>query len=238
MKLKENILVVDDEKEIADLTALYLQNEEYQVTVCYTPQEARKAIEKGPFDLAVLDVMLPGESGFSLLRRIRQKYNYPVILLTAKVEETDKINGLSLGADDYVTKPFRPLELVARIKAQLRRYKRYNLSSPGESLIELGGLTINTATHECTLDERPLSLTPTEFSILVILCQNRGKVVSAEELFHQIWKDEYYTKSNNSITVHIRHLREKMNDSFESPKYIKTVWGYGYKIEDSSISHR
>ena len=158
-------------------------------------------------------------------------------MLTAKVEETDKINGLSLGADDYVTKPFRPLELVARIKAQLRRYKRYNTSAPSQELIELGGLTINTATHECTLDQRPLSLTPTEFSILVILCQNRGKVVSAEELFHQIWKDEYFTKSNNSISVHIRHLREKMGDCFESPKYIKTVWGYGYKIEDNSISH-
>ena len=235
--LKEKILVVDDEVEIADLTALYLRNEEFQVTVCYTGEDAKKAITQGPFDLAVLDVMLPGEDGFSLLQRIRQKYNYPVILLTAKVAETDKINGLSLGADDYVTKPFRPLELVARIKAQLRRYKRYNTSAPAQDLIELGGLVINTATHQCTLDERPLSLTPTEFSILAILCQNRGKVISAEELFHQLWKDEYYTKSNNSISVHIRHLREKMGDCFESPKYIKTVWGVGYRIEDSTISH-
>lgn len=133
--MQEKILVVDDEVEIADLTALYLKNEEYQVTVCYTAADARKAIAQGPFDLAVLDVMLPEEDGFSLLRRIRQKYNYPVIMLTAKVEETDKINGLSLGADDYVTKPFRPLELVARIKAQLRRYKRYNTSAlPRSSL--------------------------------------------------------------------------------------------------------
>ena len=129
--MKEKILVVDDEVEIADLTALYLRNEEFQVTVCYTGEDAKKVIAQGPFDLAVLDVMLPGEDGFSLLQRIRQKYNYPVILLTAKVAETDKINGLSLGADDYVTKPFRPLELVARIKAQLRRYKRYNTSAAG-----------------------------------------------------------------------------------------------------------
>ena len=235
--MKEKILVVDDEVEIADLTALYLRNEEFQVTVCYTGEDAKKVIAQGPFDLAVLDVMLAGEDGFSLLQHIRQKYNYPVILLTAKVAETDKINGLSLGADDYVTKPFRPLELVARIKAQLRRYKRYNTSAPAQDLIELGGLVINTATHQCTLDERPSSLTPTEFSILAILCQNRGKVISAEELFHQLWKDEYYTKSNNSISVHIRHLREKMGDCFESPKYIKTVWGVGYRIEDSTISH-
>ena len=151
-------------------------------------------------------------------------------MLTAKGEEMDKITGLALGADDYMTKPFLPLELVARVKAQLRRYKRYNTGSVQEDVLEISGLTLNIGSHECFLNEKPLNLTPTEFSILRILCQRRGQVVSAEELFHLIWEDEYYTKNNNTITVHIRHLREKMGDSFENPQYIKTVWGCGYKI--------
>ena len=183
-------------------------------------------------DLAVLDIMLPGVDGLELCRRIRETYTYPIIMLTAKGTEIDKINGLTLGADDYMTKPFLPLELVARVKAQLRRYKRYNKNSSQDEIFVHRGLVLNPQTHECTLNEKPLSLTPTEFTILLILCKNKGKVVSAEELFHQIWKDEYYQKSNNTITVHIRHLREKMQDSFEKPKYIKTVWGCGYKIEE------
>lgn len=155
-----------------------------------------------------------------------------MIMLTAKGEELDKITGLTLGADDYMTKPFLPLELVARVKAQLRRYKRYNAgAAQNEDVLTVLGLVLNSRTHECLLDEKPLSLTPTEFSILKILCQKQGQVVSAEELFQLIWEDEYYTKNNNTITVHIRHLREKLGDSFENPKYIKTVWGCGYKIE-------
>jgi two-component system response regulator VanR len=153
-------------------------------------------------------------------------------MLTAKVEATDKISGLSLGADDYITKPFLPLELIARVKAQLRRYKRYNTGIRAEEdILTAGGLVLNLLSHECTLNERPLLLTPTEFSILKILCHNKGKVVSAEELFRGVWGEEYYSKNNNTITVHIRHIREKMGDSFESPKYIKTVWGVGYKID-------
>lgn len=232
----DKILVVDDEKEIADLVAFYLESENFEVTACYSSKEALEQIGSVNFDLAILDVMLPGLSGLELCKEIRKSHNYPVIMLTAKDEEIDKIRGLMLGADDYMTKPFRPLEMVARVKAQLRRYKRYNQNQVQEeadpSLLVHGGLVINIKTHECKLDEKPLILTPTEFSILKILCQRKGEVVSSEELFHEIWQDEYYSKSNNTITVHIRHLREKMNDSVEQPKYIKTIWGVGYKIEN------
>lgn len=229
--MSETILVADDEREIADLVALYLENEGFQVVKCYDGSSALKYAEEQQPDLAVLDIMLPGAGGLEICRKIREKHNYPIIMLTAKGEETDKITGLTMGADDYMTKPFLPLELVARVKAQLRRYTRYNTGIPREDVMEVSGLVINSSTHECFLNEKPLNLTPTEFSILRILCQRRGQVVSAEELFHLIWEDEYYTKNNNTITVHIRHLREKMGDSFENPKYIKTVWGCGYKVE-------
>ncbi len=229
--MDEKILVADDEIEIADLVELYLKNEGFLVQKYYDGREALKAAEQEQFDLAILDIMLPGASGLEICRRIRERYNYPIIMLTARSGEVDKINGLTLGADDYMTKPFLPLELVARVKAQLRRYKRYNTGAPQEDIYTVSGLMLNDRTHECFLNEKPLNLTPTEFSILRILCQRRGQVVSAEEMFHLIWEEEYYTKNNNTITVHIRHLREKMGDSFEDPKYIKTVWGCGYKIE-------
>lgn len=231
--MSEKILVVDDEKEITDLISLYLHSENYTVYSFYDPIEACRLIQSEDLDLAILDVMMPQMDGFSLCQQIREQHNYPIIMLTARDAEIDKIKGLTLGADDYITKPFRPLELIARVKAQLRRYKRYNQVSPSEDsqIIVHGGLMLNNLTHECTLDEKPLALTPTEFTILYVLCQKKGQVISAEELFHSVWGEEYYSKSNNTITVHIRHLREKMNDSFEEPKYIKTVWGCGYKIE-------
>lgn len=230
--MPEKVLIVDDEKEIVDLITLYLENEGFTVFKSYTAQEALYIIEKEEMDLAILDIMLPDINGLQICRKIREQYRYPVIMLTAKGEEVDKVTGLTLGADDYVTKPFLPLELVARVKAQLRRYKRYNISNElEEDVIMHAGLVLNIRTHECTLNEKPLSLTPTEFSILLILCQQKGNVVSSEQLFHSIWGDEYFNKSNNTITVHIRHLREKMGDSFENPRYIKTVWGCGYKIE-------
>ena len=156
----------------------------------------------------------------------------PVKTDCSKGEEIDKINGLALGADDYITKPFRPLEMVARVKAQLRRSKKYNCTRQEEDLLVRGGLTLNVRTHQCTLGGKDLKLTPTEFSVLEILCRKKGSVVSSEELFHAIWKDEYYSRKNNTITVHIRHLREKMGDSIDHPRYIKTVWGCGYKIEE------
>ena len=228
-----NILVVDDEQSIADLIEVYLKNEGFTIYKFYNGQDALRCVESEQLELAVLDVMLPDIDGFTLCRKIRENRNFPVIMLTAKEEEIDKITGLTLGADDYITKPFRPLELIARVKAQLRRYTRYNSAEPKqeEHLIAFSGLVLDMDTHECTLNEKKLSLTPTEFSILWVLCSNRGRVVSSEELFHEVWGDKYFTNSNNTVMVHIRHLREKMRDSAEHPKYIKTVWGVGYKIE-------
>lgn len=228
------ILVVDDEHEIADLVEVYLQSENFTVYKFYGATEALRCIETTELDLAILDIMLPDMNGLALCQKIREHHNYPIIMLTAKDEETDKITGLTLGADDYITKPFRPLEMVARVKAQLRRYKMYNPAQTEETaarVIVHSGLVMNVDTHECFLNEKPLVLTPTEFSLLRILLEKKGNVVSAEELFHEIWQDEYYNKGNNTITVHIRHLREKMNDTVENPKYIKTIWGVGYKIE-------
>jgi two-component system response regulator VanR len=229
----DRILVVDDEREIADLVGLYLQNENYTVFKFYSAKEALECIDKTELDLAVLDIMLPDTNGLLICQKIRDKHTYPIIMLTAKDAETDKITGLTLGADDYMTKPFRPLELVARVKAQLRRYKKFNggTGNNDNGIFVHSNLIMNTNTHEALLNEKPLSLTPTEFSILRILCENKGNVVNSETLFHKIWGDEYYSKSNNTITVHIRHLREKMNDTADHPKYIKTVWGVGYKIE-------
>lgn len=235
--MAEKILIVDDEVEIADLLAVYLENENYQVYKFYSGIQAFECVRSENIDLAILDVMMPDMDGLELCRRIRESHHYPVIMLTAKDQEVDKITGLALGADDYITKPFRPLEVVARVKAQLRRYKRYNILAENsqavnqEEIIILRGLTINKGTHDCYLNEERLELTPTEFSILCILCEEKGNVVSSESLFKKIWQDEYYTKNNNTITVHIRHLREKMKDSFDKPQYIKTVWGVGYKIE-------
>ena len=232
--MSEKILIVDDEPEIADLVEVYLRNENYIVYKYYSSRDALECIQTTELDLAILDIMLPETDGFTLLRNIREKYTYPVIMLTAKDEPADKINGLTLGADDYITKPFLPLELVARVKAQLRRYKKYNPSHDGKEDPEVlihAGLLLNIRTHECFLNEKPLILTPTEFSILRILLEHKGDVVSSEDLFHQIWQNEYYIKNNNTITVHIRHLREKMQDTADRPKYIKTIWGVGYKIE-------
>jgi two-component system response regulator VanR len=226
------ILVVDDECEIADLVELYLKNENYSVFKFYSAHEALRCIDETELDLAILDIMLPDIDGLSICQTIRDRYTYPIIMLTAKDTESDKITGLTLGADDYITKPFRPLELIARVKAQLRRYKKYGGGSlQNENILAHSGLVVDINARECLLNEMPLSLTPTEFTILRVLLENKGSAVSSERLFHEIWGDEYFNKSNNTITVHIRNLREKMKDTIENPKYIKTVWGVGYKIE-------
>ena len=226
-----HILLVDDEQEIAQLVRLYLENEGHTVTTLYDGGEAAKAIDQQEFDLAILDVMLPGQDGFSLCARIRQAHNYPVMMLTARTEDTDKINGLAIGADDYLTKPFNPLELVARVKAQLRRYTRYNQGQPQPlEQLDIRGLRIDHEKHECFLYDQPVPLTPTEFDILWLLASNRGRVFSAEELFGKIWGEEYL-ESNNTVMVHIRRLRAKLGENTRKPKFIKTVWGVGYKIE-------
>lgn len=231
--MSEKILIVDDEHDIADLLEVYLKNENYTIYKYYSAKEALDFIKEEEVDLAILDIMLPDINGFTLCQKIREKHTYPIIMLTAKDEETDKITGLTLGADDYVTKPFRPLELIARVKAQLRRYNKYTpvpTENEPVTLLAYKKLMLNTKTYECELDGESLSLTPTEFSILRILLENQGAVVTLEELFHRIWKDEYYSKNSSTITVHIRHLREKLKDTTEKPKYIKTIWCVGYKI--------
>lgn len=222
------ILVVDDEKEIADLVELYLNNSDFEVVKCYNGSSALKAIDSEAFDLAVLDVMLPDADGFELCAYIRKKYNYPIIMLTARTQDTDKISGLALGADDYVTKPFNPLELVARVKAQLRRCTKYNETQ--SEYIEISGLAIDNGKHKCYLYGEEIVLTPTEFKILWLLCKNAGKVISTEEIFETVW-GEKYLDSNNTVMVHVRRLREKLKEPSRCPRFIKTVWGIGYKIE-------
>ena len=228
------ILVVDDEKEIADLVELYLKNENYTVYKYYSVKEVLDNIDNLGVDLAILDVMMPEIDGFMLCNKIREKYTFPIIFATAKVEEIDKINGLMIGADDYVTKPFQPLELIARVKAQLRRSQKYNNSNQKENVIDFRGILINKDTHEFYFNEKKVELTKIEFEILWLLCENRGKVIKTDELFSKVWGSKYFEKDNNTVMVHIRHLREKMNDIGKKPKYIKTVYGVGYKIENGN----
>lgn len=232
--MKERILIVDDEKEIADLVEVYLKNDGYEVNKFYNGNEALKSVLTSPPDLAILDVMLPDIDGFTLCKRIREQYFFPIIMLTAKVEDLDKITGLTLGADDYITKPFNPLELVARVKTQVRRYKRYNLVevAAGErEEYDILGLHISKNSHKCTLNGEELALTPIEFDILWYLCEHRGNVVSSEELFEMVW-GEKYLNNNNTVMTHMARLREKLKEPTRKPRFIKTVWGVGYTIEE------
>ncbi|WP_302280949.1 response regulator transcription factor, partial [Coprobacillus cateniformis] len=205
------VLVVDDEKEIADLVELYLKNDGFEVYKFYTGNEALQCVDVQDIDLAILDIMLPDISGLEICQTIRENYNFPIIMLTAKETEIDKITGLTIGADDYVTKPFRPLELMARVKAQLRRYKTMTPKEE-KNMVTIGALTIDQDNHQCILNNQTLSLTPTEFSILWLLCKHKGKVVTVDQIFQELWGEKYYTNSSSSIMVHIRHLREKMDD--------------------------
>ncbi|MBO1307956.1 response regulator transcription factor [Enterococcus sp. 669A] len=222
------ILLVEDEQEISELVEFYLKNENYDVVTCENGTDALEKIRSSEFSLAILDIMLPDTDGFELCKAIREKYTYPVIMLTAKGEEIDKITGLTIGADDYITKPFRPLELVARVKAQLRRATQY--SGAKRNVLTVKGLELDIEKRKVFLNEEELFLTPLEFSILKLLMERKDQVVSSEELFKEVWGEKYYINSNNTIMVHIRHLREKMQDTGEKHKYIQTVWGVGYKI--------
>ena len=225
-----NILVLDDEKEIADLVELYLNNENYTVYKFYKSEDAIKCINSVKLDLAILDVMIKGINGFDICKLIREKgLTFPIIMLTAKIDDKDKITGLTLGADDYITKPFNPLELMARVKSQLRRYTKYS-GLKDENIIYINGLEISKSKHECLLYGEKIELTHLEFDILTYLAINKGKVVSSEELFEKVWKEKYLD-NNNTVMVHIRRIREKLNDDIKNPKFIKTVWGVGYKIE-------
>lgn len=228
-----HILVVDDEVEIADLVSIYLKKEGLDVVVAHDGATAAKLIFEQPFDLAILDVMLPDIDGFELLRTIREEHTYPVIMLTARDAQEDKIEGLTLGADDYVAKPFRPLELVARVKAQLRRYTNYGTREQAEddSRIAVDGLVVNREQRQVTVDEKPVRCTPLEFAILLCLLENRGHVVSVEELFEAAWGETAMPGCGNTVMVHIRHLREKLGDDAQHPRFIKNIWGVGYTIE-------
>lgn len=234
--MNENILIVDDEKEIADLIEVYLKNDGYTVYKFYNGLDALKCIETQNIDLAILDVMLPDIDGFRICQKIREQYFYPIIMLTAKVEDVDKIMGLTIGADDYITKPFNPLEVVARVKTQLRRYVCYNnTTNTNEKNVpiteyDIRGLIINKNTHKCTLYGKEITLTPIEFSILWYLCKNKGKVIPSEELFENVW-GEKFLDNNNTVMAHIGRLREKLGEHSKNPKFIKTVWGVGYTIE-------
>ena len=234
--MSEKILVVDDEKEIADLIEVYLKNDGYTVYKFYNGTDALKCVGNTEIDLAILDVMLPDVDGFHICQRIREHYFYPIIMLTAKVEDTDKIMGLTIGADDYITKPFNPLEIIARVKTQLRRYVRYNNAANGKEedvLIteyDVNGLIINKNSHKCTLFGKDITLTPIEFSILWYLCEHRGKVIPSEELFEKVW-GERFLDNNNTVMAHIGRLREKLKEPAKHPRFIKTVWGVGYTIE-------
>lgn len=230
------ILIVDDEKEIADLIEVYLKNDGYDVYKFYNGTDALTCIENTEIDLALLDVMLPDIDGFTICRRIRQHRFFPVIMLTAKVEDGDKIMGLTIGADDYITKPFNPLEVVARVKTQLRRYVSYNhYASDGMKVVpaeeyDIRGLVINKNTHKCILYGKEITLTPIEFSILWFLCENKGNVIPSEKLFEEVW-GEKFLDNNNTVMAHIGRLREKLGEPAKNPKFIKTVWGVGYTIE-------
>lgn len=233
------ILIVDDEKEIRDLIDIYLKGEGYKTIKAENGEEALQLLEENEVDLIILDIMMPKLNGIEACLKIREEREMPIIMLSAKSEDIDKILGLNTGADDYLTKPFNPLELLARVKSQLRRYKRFskvnkvnegkNLNN-NENVLEIDEIIINLETHEVFKNEIEIKLTPTEFDILVLLGENRGKVFSIENIYNSVWKQDFM-QSDNTVMVHIRKLREKIEDNPRSPKFVKTVWGVGYKID-------
>ena len=226
------ILIVEDDKVLNKTLAYNLTADGYEVTAAYSFQDAVERLKKSEFDIALLDINLPDGNGLHLCDEIRGRGQHTYIMfITANDKEGDMLKGYEAGCTDYITKPFNPLELVARVKAQLRRYKKYNQTNDNVNVIDFKGLIIDNDSHSCTLYDKQLNLTPIEFSILWYLCKNRGRVVPSEELFEAVWKEKYFD-SNNTVMVHIRRLREKMMEPPKNPRFIKTVWGVGYKIEE------
>ena len=229
--MNETILVVDDDREIVGAIALLLEAEGFRVLRAYDGMEALDKALDPELRLIIIDVMMPRLDGLSAVMRIRERRNLPILVLSAKSEDSDKVLGLSMGADDYVAKPFHPQELVARVKAQLRRYTSYNSAErEAEETLSVDGLFIGRSSHKCIYYDEAIVLTPIEFDILWVLCSNRGRVISAEELFEMVW-GEKYLDSNNTVMSHIARLREKMDEPSRKPKFVKTVWGVGYTIE-------
>ncbi|NME82877.1 response regulator transcription factor [Clostridium sp. SM-530-WT-3G] len=228
-----NVLVVEDEKEICDAIGIYLKNQGYNVFKACNGIEGIKVIEKENIHLAIVDIMMPKMDGITMVMKLREHYEFPVIMLSAKSEEMDKIMGLNIGADDYVTKPFNPMELLARVNSQLRRYKKYLNVVKGKNeksnIYEVGGIELNTDTKEVTVDGEGVKLTPKEFNILELLMKNPGRVFSAEEIYERVWNETAI--STETIMVHIRNIREKIEINPKEPKYLRVVWGVGYKID-------
>lgn len=228
---KETILIVDDEKEIRDFITIYLRNEGYKVLQAEGGEEGLELLKANEVHLIVLDVMMPKIDGIHMCMKVREIAEMPIIMLSAKTQDMDKILGLTTGADDYVTKPFNPLELIARIKSQLRRYTKMNGGMKNnEHEIEIEDMLINAATHEVKVRGSKIKLTPREFSILELLARNRGIVFSADQIYERVWKEQSF-QSDNTVMVHIRKIREKIEENPRKPRYIQTVWGVGYKIE-------
>lgn len=226
-----NILICDDEKDIVAALKIYLASEEYQIFEAYTGKEALETMYREEIHLVLMDIMMPEMDGIEAMVKIREKSNVPVILLTAKSEDHDKVHGLTVGADDYVTKPFNPIEVQARVKSQLRRYMMLGGGLlPAKSLIRLGGIELDDAKKQVSLDGEPVSLTRTEYEILKFLMRHPDEVFSPKQIYQNVWEDVLYG-SENTVAVHIRHLREKLEYNPAEPRYLKVVWGQGYKIE-------
>lgn len=226
-----NILVCDDDKEIVEAIQIYLENEGYSIFKAYDGEQAIEILGKTEIQLLIIDVMMPRLDGIHATLKIREYSSIPIIILSAKSEDADKILGLNIGADDYVTKPFNPLELVARVKSHLRRYTKLgNLSVTSQSEYRVGGLLINDETKEVTVDDEPVKLTPIEYNILLLLVKNQGRVFSINQIYESIWNEDA-VGADNTVAVHIRHIREKIEINPKEPRYLKVVWGVGYKIE-------
>ena len=226
-----NILVCDDDREIVDAIEIYLMQEGYTIFKAYDGQEAIRILKEQQIHLLLIDIMMPRLDGIHATLKIREYSSIPIIILSAKSEDTDKILGLNIGADDYVTKPFNPLELVARVKSNLRRYTTLgNLNTENNALFQAGGLCMNDETKEVTVDGESVKLTPIEYNILLLLVKNQGRVFSTDQIYESIWNEEAIG-ADNTVAVHIRHIREKIEIDPKDPRYLKVVWGVGYKVE-------